>query len=741
MLAGNVAAVVAGGNLTLTGDEADNSVEVTVVDGDLVVRGLDGTTINGSANPFVAVDNMTTLTGDFQARLGAGTDTLRITGPLTITGDTDVRDTSGATQVGITDATLTGAVQIVTGNADDAVSIAGAMLQDDLTINVGGGDDLVSVFETTVTGDVAIFAEGKLHRLHGLRERLLARHERRSGRLYDRLHHRHGSGEDPFADDDIRGRLEELFGRLKLGGLNGDDSIVIEDSTAGSFRFYTGNGADNVVVQDSTVNGNVRGNTGSGNDFVMVDGATVTGNTSLLLERGDDKLVAENTNSFTGDVYANGGSKHGDAAQVSDESTVGGELKLRRFESSTVSDDMIAMRGTDTLAAASELRTDLNGLEDGNGNNNTDPPALTLDTSMNDDSMQSNGTLVTTQTMFTIEGQTAPGAAIDVAGGPGGAVDLGSTTADMDGHFSIDVTLLEGGTTIQVTSMTEGGSTTEDFNLYRAVGTVVRFTNSEGTFDVELLDDDAPITVANFLSYFDEYVNSFIHRAGNGTGGVPSVVQGGGFFLDGADIEPIATSAPIANEFNAMNSNLAGTLSMALSGDGFGGTNPNSGTSQWFFNLVDNIFLNANQHTVFGRIIGTGLSILQAIQALPRFDITASVESTPVGGFDPTDALTDVPLDGYDDFSQALPGTVSIPANSIIVTGTGTNFTSTLEPGELIQIGGVTRAVLEVNSDTMLTLTSAPATAVTGATVFVNPIPTADELVLFSSIAVILPAP
>ncbi len=728
MLAGNVAAVVDGGDLTLTGDEADNSVKVTVVDGDIVVQGIDGTTINGSSDPFVAFAGTTTIGGDFESSLGRGADTLRLTGPLTVTGRTRVTDTSGATQVGITDATIDGAVHIRTGQADDNVSITGSTFGSTLTIIAGGGQNLVSVFDTTVAGNVSVTAVDGSHRRHRLGERILKRLER----LDDRLARRHGDRFGHFIAR-LEERISRLDARLGRGRQDGSNQIVIEDSTTGSVRFYTGRGADNVVVQDSTANGNVHGNTGSGDDFVMFDGAIVTGTTSVSLRLGNDKLVTQNTNTFEGNLSANGGPRRDDAMQTSDATVFNGKSKFHRFESSTVSDAMIQMGGTDTLAAAAALRMSLN--ENGN------PPALTLDTSMNTDTVPSNDTLVTTQQMFTIAGQTDAGATVTVAGGPDGAVDLGTTTADTNGDFSIDVSPADGATTIMVTAMTDGGATTEQFNLHKAVGAVVRFASSQGMFDVEMLNGDAPNTVANFNSYLNDYVNSFVHRAGDGTGGVPSVVQGGGFALSGTDIVPIATNAPIANEFNVANSNLAGTLSTALSGDGFGGTDPDSATSQWFFNVVDNTFLDAAKHVVFGRVIGTGLNVLQAIQGLPTFDITASVSAPPVNGFDPTDALTDVPLDGYDEFSEALPGTVTVSAGNIIVTGTGTNFTATLEAGELIQIDGVIHTILEVTSDTSLTLTSAPATAVADATIFVNPVPTAGELALFSSITEILPAP
>ena len=53
LLAGDLAATISRGDLILEGDRAANKIEVTVEDGDVVVRGLDGTTINGQPD-FVA---------------------------------------------------------------------------------------------------------------------------------------------------------------------------------------------------------------------------------------------------------------------------------------------------------------------------------------------------------------------------------------------------------------------------------------------------------------------------------------------------------------------------------------------------------------------------------------------------------------------------------------------------------------------------------------------------------------
>ena len=129
-----------------------------------------------------------------------------------------------------------------------------------------------------------------------------------------------------------------------------------------------------------------------------------------------------------------------------------------------------------------------------------------------------------------------------------------------------------------------------------------------GAVEIELFDEEAPETVANFLTYVNDgdYVNSFIHRSVSGF-----VVQGGGFtFVDDAFVS-IPTDPPVINEPGI--SNLRGTIAMAkLGGD------PNSATSQWFFNLADNSTLDSTNggFTVFGQVTGNGMDVIDQIAAL-----------------------------------------------------------------------------------------------------------------------------
>lgn len=141
-------------------------------------------------------------------------------------------------------------------------------------------------------------------------------------------------------------------------------------------------------------------------------------------------------------------------------------------------------------------------------------------------------------------------------------------------------------------------------------GTLVQFRTAFGDIEVELYDQDKPVTVQNFLNYIESgrYQNEFAHRL------VPGfVLQGGGFTLTNSVVSPISTFPPITNEFGVGRrfSNVYGTIAMAKLGG-----NTNSATSQWFFNLTNNPSLDApdvnNFFVVFGHVIA-GTNILNVM--------------------------------------------------------------------------------------------------------------------------------
>jgi cyclophilin family peptidyl-prolyl cis-trans isomerase len=123
---------------------------------------------------------------------------------------------------------------------------------------------------------------------------------------------------------------------------------------------------------------------------------------------------------------------------------------------------------------------------------------------------------------------------------------------------------------------------------------MVRFETSHGAFSIELFEEDAPQSVANFLRYVDDgfFDGTIFHRI------VPGfVIQGGGLT---ADFGQKKTQPPVKNEAANGVRNQRGTLSMARTDE------IHSATSQFFVNLADNDFLDHRPgnygYAVFGRV-------------------------------------------------------------------------------------------------------------------------------------------
>ena len=155
-----------------------------------------------------------------------------------------------------------------------------------------------------------------------------------------------------------------------------------------------------------------------------------------------------------------------------------------------------------------------------------------------------------------------------------------------------------------------------------------------GVTNVLLFDQPgagAPLTVENFLNYVNDgdYVNSIIHRS------VPGfIIQGGGFTVEQLEVEEVPADPPVVNEFSSERSNLRGTIAMAKLDD-----DPDSATSQWFFNLNDNSENLDNQNggfTVFGEVLSEAdLAPVDAIANLPILQGNPPFGDLPVISDDP----------------------------------------------------------------------------------------------------------
>lgn len=139
---------------------------------------------------------------------------------------------------------------------------------------------------------------------------------------------------------------------------------------------------------------------------------------------------------------------------------------------------------------------------------------------------------------------------------------------------------------------------------------VVIMETNFGTMEIELNQEKAPATVANFLSYVDEgfYDELIFHRVISNF-----MIQGGGF---DEEMEQKKVKAPIKNEAANGLSNDIGTLAMARTND------PHSATAQFFINVANNTFLNHTApnpagfgYAVFGKVI-SGLEVMNKIKAV-----------------------------------------------------------------------------------------------------------------------------
>jgi cyclophilin family peptidyl-prolyl cis-trans isomerase len=150
---------------------------------------------------------------------------------------------------------------------------------------------------------------------------------------------------------------------------------------------------------------------------------------------------------------------------------------------------------------------------------------------------------------------------------------------------------------------------------------VVVMKTSMGTITIELFNDKAPVTVKNFLSYVDEhfYDSTVFHRVMSNF-----MIQGGGF-MSTNPIRQKKTKAPIKNESDNGVKNERGTIAMARMPD------PNSATSQFFINVVDNHSLDRgvadpNGYAVFGKVI-SGMDVVDKIRAVKTADAPAVARS------------------------------------------------------------------------------------------------------------------
>lgn len=159
---------------------------------------------------------------------------------------------------------------------------------------------------------------------------------------------------------------------------------------------------------------------------------------------------------------------------------------------------------------------------------------------------------------------------------------------------------------------------------------VAEIVTNYGTIELELFDDAMPITAGNFMKLAREgfYNGTKFHRVIDGF-----MIQGGDPNTKTENTLSYGTGGPgytIPDEHIAGEklSNVRGTISMANSG-------PESGGSQFFINLVDNVNLDydkaplSSKHPVFGQVI-SGMEVVEAIGSVETGPTNLPVEDVVV---------------------------------------------------------------------------------------------------------------
>jgi peptidyl-prolyl cis-trans isomerase A (cyclophilin A) len=149
----------------------------------------------------------------------------------------------------------------------------------------------------------------------------------------------------------------------------------------------------------------------------------------------------------------------------------------------------------------------------------------------------------------------------------------------------------------------------------------VALKTNMGEIVLELDQEKAPVTVDNFLKYVKSgfYKGTIFHRVIDGF-----MIQGGGMDAKLVNRKP---RPPIKNESNNGLSNAAYTVAMARE------DNPDSATSQFFINVVDNFGLDAinrvdGGYTVFGKVV-KGKEVVDKIKGV-LVDDTHGYQNVPV---------------------------------------------------------------------------------------------------------------
>ncbi len=141
-------------------------------------------------------------------------------------------------------------------------------------------------------------------------------------------------------------------------------------------------------------------------------------------------------------------------------------------------------------------------------------------------------------------------------------------------------------------------------------GPKVTLKTSKGEIVIQLNEDKAPVSSANFLKYVKakHYDGTVFHRVMDGF-----MIQGGGFELKDGKLVEKESGKGIKNEGQNGLKNLRGTIAMARTSD------PDSATAQFFINVADNTrgldYPSNGGYAVFGKVV-KGMDVVDKIKGV-----------------------------------------------------------------------------------------------------------------------------
>ncbi len=644
--AGFISAQVFDGILYVTGDDASNMISVTSAGKNaVVITALDGTTsINGQNSVFVGG-----VKRGYHYTLGGGDDAVLIDGTFS-RGGLNIDMGAGNDTLIVRRGGHSTFTRVMGGLGNDSIELRESEFRKDVVVDTGAGDDQMKMFGVRGRGTLVTsnpqgtdFANVQQVLFEGLR-----------------------------TNGFLPGAAPPTFDTTP-------PTVTLTTTAASTFNSAT---ADFTATFSEDVGG-------FGPGGIAVTNGTVSSFTQVDARTYRFSVTPAGQGTVSATVSA------GAATDAGGNASAASDTISRTFDS------IAPATPTFNLAAASDSGTV--------GDFRTDQTAVTL---------TGTATAGSTVTLFSASSGTAPGT---------GTV-LATTTASAAGAYSFNVSLDLGPTSFVVRASDAAGNTSATVaqtftrnaapvaqtvpaqNLTVAGGAstldlttaftdaerVVRFstqfpTGQTGNIDFNLFADDAPLTVANFLTYVNSasanqnYNGSLFHRlAAN------FVLQGGGFkFNDTTNtFTTLTKNAAVINEPGI--SNTRGTIAMAKLG-----SNPNSATNEFFFNLGDNSANLDTQNggfTVFGQVMNGGQTTINGITQLstfsgagipgaPPFPVRAGANTTNFSAnIDPTDLAvitTAAELGAAQRMTFSLVGTGTSDANVATVSVSGSTLTIT----------------------------------------------------------------